>query len=754
MTRVAIYGASDAALALIPLLEANPSVEMAFLYDPDPEAVRRRLDAEHPEFTAYLVDSADAIAPEAEIAVVVDGGVEPPLTARFPKLARSGIRILTPLGARLLYGEAVPERRATLLSALREIEAGHALTTAESPLPTDLLAMAISATGARGGSLMMLDSAGHELELRTAVGIDPEIWPKIRIPLGAGVAGAVAAKASPLHIRGPADDHVFRLLRTRYDVATALCLPISQRGRLVGVLNLHHHTDPEAFDGNDFRFAQQLAECFAPLLARHEEQRERGEYARQAELFQRIQHALASEHPLVERLETLCEKLAQWLGRGIASVYLRERSEDDLRLWATSLSGSGFGCELRLGIGEGIEGGAVARREAVFLHDARGALAFAALPLLSGDKALGVLSVQAGAVPPPPAASRALRDIAERTGFEVTRTERETALLAHTSKNDAVFETGLRLLALDDKAEIVRLATAEALRSLEADHAVLRLSSGNGRFPIRSYSGSADLELQKQIFRLDQGLAARAIEQRTTHLYTNLEAESELGAAQAGVRSAMAAPLEHRGRVLGTLSVYDKLPADSFYLGSFDAGDRELFARLAALCARALAAATAPAAEASTALSDSATQLPTAAYFQRRLDEELARAKQSAATLVVASCSIEWPNGLGTKQQPPSITPALLKQVAAALQSSLRGFDVLARTEGNGFHALLPDPGASPEGRVSHLARHASEVFDRHWDKNAGPRPALVFGYAVYPEDGTDREHLLQAAAIPRLRMV
>ena len=40
--RVGIFGASDEALALIPLLEANPAVEIAKVYDPDAERLRER----------------------------------------------------------------------------------------------------------------------------------------------------------------------------------------------------------------------------------------------------------------------------------------------------------------------------------------------------------------------------------------------------------------------------------------------------------------------------------------------------------------------------------------------------------------------------------------------------------------------------------------------------------------------------------------------------------------------------------------
>ena len=47
--RIGIFGASEEALQLIPLLLANPEVEIAGLYDPDPTALRERLAFLPPE---------------------------------------------------------------------------------------------------------------------------------------------------------------------------------------------------------------------------------------------------------------------------------------------------------------------------------------------------------------------------------------------------------------------------------------------------------------------------------------------------------------------------------------------------------------------------------------------------------------------------------------------------------------------------------------------------------------------------------
>ena len=73
-------------------------------------------------------------------------------------------------------------------------------------------------TGAEGGSLMLLDAERHELRVRVAVGIEPELWKKISVPVGDGIAGRVAEEGRALRLRGKADQQAFRIVRERLDV--------------------------------------------------------------------------------------------------------------------------------------------------------------------------------------------------------------------------------------------------------------------------------------------------------------------------------------------------------------------------------------------------------------------------------------------------------------------------------------------------------------------------------------------------------
>src|SRR5262245_37739217 len=249
--RIGIYGASDEALALIPLLGANPTVEIAAIVDPEALHLLERVPRLPPGVAALLEQSLtndpQALAGDRSLHAVIDSGTDGGFAQRFPEAVERGVQVVSALTARLLWGLGVPshDRQVELLQALHEVVESYNLTVDTDELFVRMLEIAIGVTGAEGGSLMLVD--GRELAVRVAVGVERELWPKIRVPLGDGIAGRVAAEGRPLRLRGRADRHRFRIVRERLDVESALSVPLLHEGRVLGVLNLHHRTRPDAF---------------------------------------------------------------------------------------------------------------------------------------------------------------------------------------------------------------------------------------------------------------------------------------------------------------------------------------------------------------------------------------------------------------------------------------------------------------------------------------------------------------------------
>ena len=758
--RIGIYGATDEALALIPLLLANPGIEIVRVFDADAKRFRERLRHLDPGVAEFLERSLtgdlDAFGRES-IQTVVDASLESDYTERFPGARQTDLQIVTPLTARLLwaYDASAGDHKAELLQSLHEVVDSYNLTVDVDELFIRMLEIALAVTSAEGGSLMLLDESGDELRVRVAVGIEPELWPKIRMRLGEGIAGRVAQDGRPVRLRGKADRQRFQIVRERLDIESALCVPLLHDGHILGVLNLHHSSRADAFSEEDLAFTEELARLDAQIIARAQEHESLQNQAARYSASKRVHEVMSGRALLPERLTALCAFVAERAGGGIATVYLHDPDEGALRLTATSLSGRNLGGEYRVSMGEGIDGHVARTLKPAFLHGPNGSLAYAALPLVADGVLSGVLSIQTGSdAPREHAAEEMLLEIASAAAEEIAHAEREARMAARSTKVSAINEAGIRMISTTDPAEVMRLGTSSAAMVLEADHAILRLQDDETRrYVIRSYFGSADGRLQEKLFRLDQRVSVKVLKGRSATLVRDISKDPQYGDFDAEVRSLIAAPLLQDGRVIGTLALYDKIATDRFYTSCFSNDDLQLFSKFVSYLERSVANAQFYARTSQYRSFDDETGLPNASYLKKRVQEEVARASSRNGTLVLAVARID--NLIEIEQQgDPVKRRRIIQRLVDALSSRTREFDVLGRTTDSEFSVLMPDPGSEPGDRVFELARAVAEDISKDERLNEPTRISLAFGYACYPADGADSSTLLARAREARIRMV
>ena len=766
--RIGIFGLTEEVRQLIPLLVANPNVEIAGVFDPNPDATGTL----SPEIEATVeprrVNDPSLLGDDRSLYAVVDGGIgEESFLSIVQGADERGLQIVSPLTARLLWGYGAPamDRKADLLQTLHEVVESYNLTIDTDELFGQMLEIARSATGADGGSLMLLDSSAQKsvLGIRVAVGIEPELWTKIRVPVGEGIAGRVAADARPLLLRGKADRQAFHILHERQDIASAISVPLVSQGRVLGVLNLHHSTESDAFSDEDLDFANQLAILDAQIIARAQEHARLRDQAARFAAVREVQNIVANRDTLSTRLTQLCRFAAQRVDNGIANLYLLERGEDDLRLAATSRGGGEFVGEYVIALGAGVDGSVAQTREAVFLRRAGGNIAYAALPLIAGETLIGVLSIQASpesaqsgqaALRRGRAAEEILLEIAAAAAEGIASVRREASVTARATKIGAINETGIRMISVTDLSEVLRLGASGAAMVLEADHSVLRVrDEQTGRFVIRSYFGSASGPLQEQLFRLDKQICVDTIKRRAPKLICDLHTQGDRVADEVGVKSVIAAPLMHEGSVIGALALYDKVAPDRFSTASFHEEDLELFGKFAKYLERAITSALTHARTRRFRNFDEETGVPNTAYLDKRIREEITRSNGRADALAIAICRIENLDAIESAANAEK-SRGVVQCTVDALRPHIRAFDVVGRTGHSEFTVLLPDPGRDPAERIFALAHAVADAVARNEAVNQPERVAIAFGYAVYPSDGDEREALFERARVPRIRMV
>jgi diguanylate cyclase (GGDEF)-like protein len=756
--RLGIWGASEESLRLLRLLSGNPAVEVTRIYDPSASDALERArgigTALAHAVAPLLVDDADAFFAEQDFDAIIDSSGD--FATHVPAGPRTALQVVTPLTARLLwgYGVAPRDRKAELLQALHEVVESVDLTIEADELFERMLEIAVGVTGAEGGSLMLLDPNASVLRIRVAQGVEPELWPKIRVALGQGISGRVAAEGRPIHLRGPADRAKYDLVRERVDVESALCVPLIHHGKVLGVLNVHHSHRADVFGDEDLRFMEQLASLDAQIIARAQEHESLRTQAARYDAVREVQRILRGPAILNDRLEEFCRFVAERAGGGIAHLYLRE-ADGGLRMVATSLTGGGFGGEYRLEAGVGVDGDAIRNQRAAVLRHEDGRIGYAALPLLSGSQLVGLLSLQSGTAGEQNRGTlESWQEIAAAAADTIAASDKEARMASQAERINAINETSIRMLSCTEPNEVARLATSSASMILEADHAILRLQDPTTRrYSIRSYFGAADGAAQEALFRLDKAVTVDAIRRRTPHLTQDASLDPNLSEHVDEMRSVLSAPLKRNGDVIGSIAVYDKVALDRFFASRFDDEDLQVFGRFVSYVERALDHAMSHRENKLNRNFDDETRLPNASYLDKRLGEEIARAAGREDALAVCICKLENRAEL-TAEAGAAHVGRVIRLLSEALQTHLREFDVLARLDRDEFAVLMPEPGRTPGERVFELARAVADVVSKDENLNQPVRIGLAFGYGVHPADGEEREALLAHARDPRIRMV
>ncbi len=167
-----------------------------------------------------------------------------------------------------------------------------------------LLGLAIRATGADSGSIMLLDRGTEELYVAFAEGLSQQTMLRTRVRLGEGIAGRVALKKQAEMITS--DQHP-GARRDRPGQGSAVCAPLVWEGRLLGVLNLSTASEAEELHPDALSVVESLGHRFGLILDRFL----RIQRVKDGELFLVMEEGLLREK---HNPEALAVTLRTWAG--------------------------------------------------------------------------------------------------------------------------------------------------------------------------------------------------------------------------------------------------------------------------------------------------------------------------------------------------------------------------------------------------------------------------------------------------------
>jgi HD-GYP domain-containing protein (c-di-GMP phosphodiesterase class II) len=147
-----------------------------------------------------------------------------------------------------------------------------------------LMELAAKTLHAEASSILMVDEHSGDLVFEVAVGEKSDQVKEIRVPKGAGIAGAVAESGKPLLIPDASkDERFFRKAdeKTSFVTRNVIAVPLVARGKCIGVMEVLNRLGGGTFSHDDMELLQALGHQSAIAL-------------QNAQLFENLQESFLS----------------------------------------------------------------------------------------------------------------------------------------------------------------------------------------------------------------------------------------------------------------------------------------------------------------------------------------------------------------------------------------------------------------------------------------------------------------------------
>jgi signal transduction histidine kinase len=217
-------------------------------------------------------------------------------------------------------------------------------------------------------AILLLDPARGDLVARAAVGIEEEVERGVRIPVGRGFAGRIAADRAPVVLDDVDHADVLNPLLREKGIKSLCGVPMIARDHVVGVLHVGSLT-PRAFEDKDVELLQ-LAADRAAVAIDHARlfEAERAARAR-LERLQAVTDIALAHLELDDLLQVLLPRIREILDADTCAVLLLDEDGKDLVARAAVGIEEEVERGIRIPVGKGFAGRIAAERRPVILED-------------------------------------------------------------------------------------------------------------------------------------------------------------------------------------------------------------------------------------------------------------------------------------------------------------------------------------------------------------------------------------------------
>ncbi|MEI7542531.1 MAG: sigma 54-interacting transcriptional regulator [bacterium] len=273
-------------------------------------------------------------------------------------------------------------------------------------LLTLILERCLELTGAKTGSVMLIDEKEQVLDIVAFKNLPSKTAGNTRLKLGEGVTGWVAQSGNPKLINNTRQDPLY--VKVREDLLSELVVPIKTENKVIGVISVDSNK-ANAFTEDDLELLIMVAELAAQIIIKDQMQEKLGSKIRSQEILIDTFHVIEQEESLNEVFNKVMEIMKEKMGilRGMLLLFDSEKT-DSLKIY------SGYRISedaIKKGvykIGEGIIGNVVLKGQTIAVEDISKEPTFLnklkinrtaknsiiAAPIKAGPRVLGVLEIE------------------------------------------------------------------------------------------------------------------------------------------------------------------------------------------------------------------------------------------------------------------------------------------------------------------------------------------------------------------------
>ncbi|MBI2412055.1 MAG: diguanylate cyclase [Deltaproteobacteria bacterium] len=161
-----------------------------------------------------------------------------------------------------------PVLAANGFQALEEVYKSLAPVLDREELYETILSKSSELVRAERGSLMILDNKSRVLSVKASKGIDRRIVDNLRVRLGEGISGAIAAKGLPVVVRNIESEVPSWKNRPVYKTKSFISIPLKIDTRVIGVINVSDKISGEVFSDDDLQLLLSFANYASIALER------------------------------------------------------------------------------------------------------------------------------------------------------------------------------------------------------------------------------------------------------------------------------------------------------------------------------------------------------------------------------------------------------------------------------------------------------------------------------------------------------